>query len=135
LRFLACETVPGETVKSLQAEGFDVLWLHADAPGKSDGAVVQLAVAQKRILLTFDPEFAEFAYRSPLPATSGVILFRIRLFSSQRATELVTTALMQRSDWAGQFSVVEDDRIRMKPLPGKGKTGTRTKTRRKMEMG
>lgn len=130
MRFLACETIPGETVESLRDEGHDVLWLHVEARGKSDEAVLQLAQTQKRILLTFDPEFAEFAYRLPLSAPSGVILFRIRLFSSQRVTDLVVTALTQRSDWAGQFSVIEDDRIRMKPLAGKGKTGTRTKKKK-----
>jgi hypothetical protein len=38
--------------------------------------------------------------------------------SPEQVAEHVVTALASRGDWTGHFSVIEQDRIRMTPLPG-----------------
>jgi len=63
------------------------------------------------------------AFRFGLPATSGIILFRLPLFTPSRLTNLVVLVLATRSDWSGLFTVVESDRIRTRPLPGSASTG------------
>jgi hypothetical protein len=40
--------------------------------------VLKFAQAEDRILLTFDKDFGELAFVTELPATSGIILFRIQ---------------------------------------------------------
>ncbi len=118
MRFLANENFPGEAVEALREEGHDILWIRTEAPGSRDIAVLEMAQAEERILLTFDRDFGELAFRVGLPATIGIILFRLRMTSAARVTQIVVAALASRSDWAGNFSVVEEDRIRMRPLPG-----------------
>jgi hypothetical protein len=54
-----------------------------------------------------------------LPASSGVILFRISAPSPAQVTRVIVAALDSRADWAGHFAVVEDDQIRLTPLPEK----------------
>lgn len=68
------------------------------------------------MLITADKDFGELAFRSGLSAASGIILLRAR-GSSQARTAAVVAAVEGRDDWAGHFAVVENDRIRMTPLP------------------
>ena len=117
LRILANENVPGEAVEALRHEGHNVVWIRTYAPGSTDEAILAQAQTESRVLLTFDKDFGELAFRRGLPASSGIILFRIETTGSVQATTLVLAALKSRSDWAGHFSVVEKDRIRMTPLP------------------
>jgi hypothetical protein len=49
-------------------------------------------------------------------ANENFILFRISTPSSAMVAQKVTTAIALRDDWAGHFSVVEDDKIRMRLL-------------------
>jgi predicted nuclease of predicted toxin-antitoxin system len=118
MRILANENFPNDAVAALQARGHDVSWIRTDAPGSSDPQVLARAQAEDRILVTFDKDFGELAFRSGLPASSGVVLFRISMPSSSYIARVAVAALESRTDWAGHFAVVEDDRIRMTPLPG-----------------
>ena len=68
-------------------------------------------------MVTFDKDFGELAFRLKQPVDHGVILFRIVQTSSARIARVAVAALESRGDWAGHFSVVEKDRIRMTPFP------------------
>lgn len=116
MRFLANENFPGDAVEALRQDGHDVAWIRTDAPGISDAEVLNLAQTDNRILLTFDKDFGELAFRSKLPASCGIILFRIKAPSGVIVAQKVTIAIATRTDWAGHFSVVEEDRIRMRVL-------------------
>lgn len=118
MRILADENVPGDVVRALRRRGHDVAWVAADKPGARDNRVLETAQAQSRILVTFDKDFGELAFRWGLPASSGIVLFRTSLPSPSYVARLAVTALESRADWRGHFAVVEDDRIRMTPLPG-----------------
>jgi predicted nuclease of predicted toxin-antitoxin system len=116
LRFLADENFPGDAVKVLTRMGFDVAWILKDASGSSDEEVLKRATKEKRILITFDKDFGELAFKRGLPASCGIILFRIPLLSPRYIVKIVEEAIKSRDDWAGYFSVVEMNRIRMKPI-------------------
>jgi predicted nuclease of predicted toxin-antitoxin system len=120
MRVLANENFPGEAVAALQARGHDVAWARANAPGSTDQQVLARAVAENRILITFDKDFGELAFRAGLPASCGVVLFRIRLSSPAQVAQRAVAVLESRTDWAGHFSVVLDDRVRMTLLPSDG---------------
>lgn len=117
MRFLANENLPGNALAPLRLRGHDVAWVRTDAPGSSDWKVLERAQTEDRVLITFDKDFGELAFRANLPASSGVILFRISAPSSAHVARVAVAALESRTDWAGHFAVVEDARIRMTPLP------------------
>jgi predicted nuclease of predicted toxin-antitoxin system len=117
MRILANENFPADAVSALAAAGHDVAWMRADAPGSSDRQVLQRADVEHRILITFDKDFGELAFRAGLPASSGIILFRIAAPSAAAVARVALAVLDSRGDWAGHFSVVENTRIRMTPLP------------------
>ncbi len=118
MRFLANENFPGDAVAALRAAGHDVVWVRTEAPGSADADVLATAQRETRVLLTFDKDFGELAWRRRLPATSGVVLFRISVPSPASVGEALTAILSSREDWTGHFAVVERGRIRMRPLPG-----------------
>jgi len=90
-----------------------------EAPGIADSEVLAMAQTEKRIIVTFDKDFGELAFRWGLPATSGIILLRLLAPSPTQLQQAVVTALgsRQEQDWVGMFSVVEASRIRVIPLP------------------
>ncbi len=125
MRILANENFPGDAVRALQQRGHDVVWIRADAPGARDVDILARAQREERIVITFDKDFGELAFRSGLPASSGVVLFRISLPSPAHVARMAVAALESRADWAGHFAVVEEWRIRMTPLPSALPKGSR----------
>jgi predicted nuclease of predicted toxin-antitoxin system len=118
VNFLANENFPLDAVEVLRVAGHDVAWIRTDSPGITDPQVLARAVAEERILLTFDKDFGELAFHAGLPATCGIVLFRLPASSAGQLAAQVAVAIASRTDWAGHFSVVEPTRIRMRPLPG-----------------
>jgi hypothetical protein len=117
MRFLADENFPGDAVSALRQAGHDVAWICAEAPGTPDHVVLTQAIRQSRILLTFDKDFGELAWHERLPASCGIVLFRLPLPLPSAVGKFITAILDSRSDWAGHFSVIEPGRLRMRPLP------------------
>lgn len=117
LRFLANENFPREAVIALRGLGHEVAWVRDERPGISDEVVLAWAGEEARILLTFDKDFGELVYRRGGSASAGVILFRILTRSSAEAVAKIVVCIQSRVDWAGHFTVVEDERVRMSRLP------------------
>lgn len=117
MRILANENFPGPVVRALRERGDDVAWVKEIARGATDEVILARAQAEKRVLVTFDKDFGELAYRLVLPASCGIVLFRLRGSSPDEDNARAVTALTSRDDWVGQFAVVEDDRIRTRALP------------------
>ena len=84
--------------------------------GAGDVEVLSRAQTEQRILTTFDKDFGELAFRFGLPAECGVVLFRLRGASPEIDNARTIAALTCRTDWPGHFAVVQDDRIRVRPI-------------------
>ena len=116
MRLLANENFPGLAIIALRSHGHDVVWIREDSPGIDDRAVLSRATTEGRILITFDKDFGELVFRLGLNAPSGVILFRIPPDSPSFVAQTAVTVLESRSDWAGHFSVGDENRVRMTAL-------------------
>ena len=77
------------------------------------------AAREARILLTFDKDFGELAWRAELPASSGVVLFRLPMPPPAEIGTKLAAQIEARTDWAGHFTVIEPGRIRMRSLAAK----------------
>lgn len=116
MRFLANENFPGGAVAALEAAGRDVAWVRTTPPGATDPDVLARAARESRILLTFDKDFGELARGSALPLSCGVVLLRIPMPRADDVGQRVADLITARTDWAGNFSVIEPGRVRMRPL-------------------
>jgi hypothetical protein len=117
MRFLADQNFPRRAILALRAAGHDVAWIEEDLPGASDEVILARAEAEGRVLLTFDKDFGELAFQAGLPATCGIVLFRVPLRRTRSGSAWLATVIHTRSDWSGRFSVIEPGRIRTRDLP------------------
>lgn len=116
MRFLLDENLWRDAFEALLDLGHDVAWVRLDAPGLPDEDVLALAVREKFTLITSDKDFGGLVFRRGLRADHGVILLRM-IEPIEVKTALLIKAIQMRSDWSGQFAVVESGRIRIRPLP------------------
>ncbi len=117
MKLLADENIPASVVTVLKEEGYDIRWIRTESPGISDIDVMRFAYEEKRILLTYDKDFGELALKDPHYPSSGIILVRVSLKSPDLIAEYIRQILTSRDDWQGHFSVIDAERIRMRPLP------------------
>ena len=116
MRFLADENFPRLAVEELQAAGHDVAWVLTESPSAEDPDILARAVLEERIVLTFDTDFGRLAFQHKLPATCGIVLFRLRKIPPDVATASIAELIGSRQDWAGNFSIVEPGNIRVRAL-------------------
>lgn len=91
--------------------------MRTDEPGALDQDVLARAQREGRVLVTFDKDFGELAWRTALPADAGIVLFRIPMPGPAQVGEALAGILTSRDDWKGNFAVVEPGRVRMRRLP------------------
>ncbi|MEX0683144.1 MAG: DUF5615 family PIN-like protein [Dehalococcoidia bacterium] len=118
MRILANENIARETIEALRSLGHEVASTSEDASGATDIEVLARARHEDRIVLTFDQDFGELAFKIGLPLSAGVILLRLRASNAEVLTQIVVSAISGRDDWIGHFSVIESGRVRMTPLRG-----------------
>jgi predicted nuclease of predicted toxin-antitoxin system len=117
MRLLADENIPSSVVRVLADGGYNILWIRTESPGISDIDVMNIACRENRIILTFDKDFGELVVKDHLCPPAGIILFRLPLKNPTRLAQTILEILNARTDWEGYFSVIEERRIRMRPLP------------------
>ena len=116
MRILADENCPRQLIQRLRRNGHDVLWASSEFPGAADGIVLSHAMKTQRIVLTFDKDFGEMAFRQGLPSHCGIILVRYVIGSPEEFSDQLVRLLESRIDWEGAFAVIEPDRIRIRRL-------------------
>jgi predicted nuclease of predicted toxin-antitoxin system len=101
----------------LREAGHDIVAVAEARPGASDREVLDMAVAEDRILLTLDRDFGMLVYRAGVEAPNGVILFRFVPASPEEPSE-VLLALLERPEleFEGYFSVIDRERVRQRPM-------------------
>lgn len=117
MRIVLDENMPSAVASMLRSCGHDVAWIRTDSPGATDEAILARAVSEQRLLITFDKDFGDLAFRQGHAASCGVLLFRIATPSAAAVAKKITDMVNSRNDWIGWFSVIDDRRIRMTPLP------------------
>ena len=107
-------------IEALREHGVDVVAVWEVARGAKDPDVLQLAVAEGRVLVTDDKDFGELVVKDNLPFV-GVILLRTGSDDGDVQAKLILDALGGNPALAhGAVLVIEDNRIRrreLRPLP------------------
>ena len=119
MKFLADENFPLPSVRILSSVGHDVAAIVLESPGIPDDRVLERAVREERILLTFDRDYGHLLYQHDLPAPGGIVYFRFVPSSVEEPAQYLL-ALLERPELSlpGMLTVAERDRIRQRPLPG-----------------
>ena len=121
MRIVANENISGTLIQELRQRGHDVISVKEAMRAAPDEDILARAQQEKRLVLTHDKDFGELAFRVGLPSDCGVILLRLSGDNPEQDNQRAIDALEDRTDWVGNFSVVTDDRVRMRPLPRIGR--------------
>jgi predicted nuclease of predicted toxin-antitoxin system len=73
--FVADESCAGPVIRALREAGHDLVAIAEVAKGATDEQVLELAVKQKRVLITEDRDFGELVYARGR-SSAGVVLVR-----------------------------------------------------------
>lgn len=102
----------------LRSAGYDVVYGSEDACGAEDCVVLQRAVGEERIILTFDRDYGELIYRLRMPVPKGVIYFRyIPTTPEEPAQDVLHLLSFEGLVLEGYFTVFERTHLRQRPLP------------------
>ncbi len=119
MRIIANENVSATVIRELRRKGHDVVSVKESMRSAPDHMVLRRAAEEDRLVITHDKDFGALAFRWGLPAAPGVVLFRLSGNNADADNQRILSVLDQRTDWAGHFSVVTDDRIRVRAMPDK----------------
>ena len=115
MRLLFDENMPSDAVETLRRAGHDVSFVTEDAPSAADADLLTRAVREDRVLVTFDTDYGSLTYRDQLPATSGVVTFRLLPdIPADAQARLVAGSITAQDDGSGYFWVIS---LRRRPLP------------------
>jgi predicted nuclease of predicted toxin-antitoxin system len=118
MRFLANENFPLPSARLLRQAGYDLASVTEDSPGIEDSEVLTRAADEQRVILTFDRDYGELIYRLRLPSPTGVSYLRFRPQTPEEPAVLLLNLLQTEGlQFEGQFTVIDRDRIRQRPLP------------------
>jgi Domain of unknown function (DUF5615) len=76
-----------------------------------------MSSADGRVLVTFDKEFGDMAFRQGKTATCGVGLLRPKLRSPDYLARFMVAVSGQAVTWEGSFAVAKEGNLRVVPLP------------------
>jgi predicted nuclease of predicted toxin-antitoxin system len=114
MRFLADESCDFAVVRALRAAGHNVLAVAELSPQLQDLAVLDLAVGQKRIVLTEDKDFGRLVF-ADRRATGGVILLRFPAGARGDLARTVVQLVRRRGErLMGCFLVAQPGRVRIR---------------------
>lgn len=77
MKFMMNENISGTVIRTLRQHGHDVRSVKESMRAAPDEEVLRCAQVEQRVVVTHDKGFGELAFRFGLPATCGVILFRL----------------------------------------------------------
>jgi predicted nuclease of predicted toxin-antitoxin system len=120
MKFLANENMPSSVIRQLRSGGHDVLAAKESLRGECDEVILARAQSEGRVLISQDKDFGELAFRSGLPADCGVVLFRLDGPDPETDSRRMIEVLSATNDWPGRFSVVDERRVRSRPIPPRG---------------
>lgn len=116
MKFIANENIPKYVCDNLVKQGIDVVNVVKLFPGAKDKTIIEYAIKENRIILTFDRDFGEFIFKEKFPVR-GVILLRFSPkspeFILQKINNLLKTPEIELEN---NFIVVEEDKVRVRKI-------------------
>jgi len=115
MKLLANENFPLASVKILEDAGFDIIAVGKDYAGILDSEVIELAMVEKRAILTFDRDYGELIFRKGYKPHSGVIFLRWDSFQPNEPGEYLIEFFQSKIiQFEGMLTVIGRENIRQR---------------------
>ncbi len=120
MKILADENVEQMVIKRLRTDGHNVTAVRVESHGETDLPILARAVHENLLLITADLDFGEYIFRDRQPAPdAGVIQYRLGdiLKEAEKAQIIGEVFTRHSASFAGNFTVIEEGKVRFRPLP------------------
>jgi len=77
MKLLANENIPTHSILYLRSKGFDISSIGMDDPSIKDDEVMQIAIREKRTIITFDRDYGALIFQHNYRPEQGVIYLRL----------------------------------------------------------
>ncbi len=116
MKWLADENFPLASYKLLLASGLDIKHVGIDWPSVLDVNVVEIALSQNRIILTFDSDFGELIFKYGYSAL-GVVYFRLVGILPTEPANILLELIAANYPFEKYLTVISASGIRQRALP------------------
>ena len=100
-------------VRGLRASGYDLVSIAETMAGATDERVIELAMSDRRLLITEDKDFGQLVYAAA-KENSGVVLVRYPAYTRSKLIASILQVLSERGDSLySNFVVMEPGRVRL----------------------
>ena len=115
MKILVNENFPKTSVLFLQASGYDVKSIGINDAGISDNEVMEFAIAENRLIVTFDSDYGELIFKHGYKPSAGVIYLRIMEYTPEYPGRLIHSILStSKLDFTRKISVIDQNGIRQR---------------------
>ena len=111
-KLFADENIPAKAIDTLRDAGYDLLFIRETAAGISDEEVLRIAVAQGRILVTFDRDYGELIFGEGREPPPSIIYFRAFPAGPGEVRDAVLSFLVDPDSIDGAMVIVSNQGIR-----------------------
>jgi len=116
MKLLANENIPLLSSEYLDQQGYDIKHIGIVNPSISDEDVMNLAILENRVILTFDSDYGNLVFRDgyrPL----GVIFLRIQNYLPRYPGEFLHALIQSQAyNFEGKFTVANERSIRQRKI-------------------
>jgi predicted nuclease of predicted toxin-antitoxin system len=114
MKILADENIEREFVEALREADFDVMSVRESFIGFADDEILQIAVDEKAVILTYDTDFGELVFRFSLKSY-GVILLRLSGLSLVEKNRKTILAIREHeAELENAFTVISENSVRIR---------------------
>ena len=115
IRLLANENFPYKSVLYLKLQCHNVLSIGTDYAGISDAEIMEIAIKEQRLILTFDRDYGELLFNKEYRPKQGVVYLRLEDYESDYPGKLVKSILKDHSfDFSDALTVIDKQGIRQR---------------------
>ncbi len=117
-RWLADENFPIPAFRLLADAGWDIRRIGVDQGGLPDTAVMQRAIDEERLLITFDDDHGTLVFKEGY-RPAGVVYFRLDDYLPDAPGRMLINLFAEDWPFVGYITVVENDVIRQRAIPSR----------------
>ena len=115
MKLLATENIQLTSVKYLISVGIDVAWIGHNHSGISDKEVMEIAISQGRLIITFDRDYSELIFKFGYKPQSGVIYLRFDDYTPFFPGQLIHKVIENEElNFENRLTVIDERGIRQR---------------------
>jgi predicted nuclease of predicted toxin-antitoxin system len=115
MKLLANENFPLKSILYLKSKGFEISSIGIDNPGIKDSVVMDIAIKEERIILTFDREYGELIFKYNYRPQKGVIYLRLDEYKAEEPGKLIEELINKKEfNFDNALTVVDKSGIRQR---------------------